>query len=64
LICLDLFALVEKSNNNTREVRIALTIDSPQSAPGVISRGAIQQRTPFVSNIAQTASAAGLSSVE
>jgi hypothetical protein len=64
LICLDLFALVEKTNNNTRDDRIPLTIDSPQSAPGMISRGAIQQRTSLFSNIAQTASAAGLSSVE
>jgi len=40
---------------------MAWMIDSPQSAPGRMSRGAIQQRTPLFSIVAHIASAMGLS---
>jgi len=43
---------------------IASMIDSPQSAPGTMSRGAIQQRTPSASSTAQMAVATVLSRAE
>jgi hypothetical protein len=61
LICCDSLACAENTNTNTRDAWIAEMIDSPQSAPGAMSRGAIQQRIPLASSVAQTASPTGLS---
>ena len=43
---------------------MASMIDAAQSAPGAISRGAYQQRTPSCSKRAQMASATALSFLE
>jgi hypothetical protein len=48
----------------TRQLSRAATIDSLQSLPGVMLRGAIQQRSPFASSAAQVVSAATLSLLE
>ena len=60
-ICCELLAFEENTSTKTRAALSASTIDSPQSAPGRISRGAIQQRIPFASRTAQAASAMCLS---
>ena len=54
-------AFLEKTSTKTRDSLIASMIDSPQSALGNMSRGAIQQRMPLLSSVAQVASAVGLS---
>ena len=64
LICGDLFAAAEKTSTMTLLAPMASTIAAPQSRPGRMSRGAIQQRTPWRSSVAHTASATGLSAVE
>ena len=61
LICGEALALEENTSTKTRAWPRASTIDSPQSAPGRMSRGAIQQRTPADSRMAQAASAVSLS---
>jgi len=50
-----------KTRRIIRASRIASTMEAAQSCPGLISRGAIQQRIPLDSSTAQVASAAGLS---
>ena len=45
----------------TRASVMACTMDAPQLLPGIISRGATQQRMPCDSNFAHTASAIVLS---
>ncbi len=62
--CGDWLAWDEKTRTMTRDWWIASTIEAPYSAPGMTSRGAIQQRIPSDSSIAQAASAVGLSRVE
>jgi hypothetical protein len=64
LICGDSFACCEKISTSTLAPVIAVTIDSPQSIPGTMSRGAIQHRMPACSSVAQAASAEALSGCE
>ena len=64
LICFDEFALAEKMSTMTFAPLIASMMAAPQSRPGTMSRGAIQQESPRCSSPAQTASATGLSAVE
>jgi hypothetical protein len=64
LICGDSFACCEKISTSTLAPVIAVTIDLPQSIPGTMSRGSIQQRMPACSSVAQAASAAALSGCE
>jgi len=51
----------EYTSTSALEPAMASMIASLQSAPGRTSRGAIQQRRPFASSVAQRASAVGLS---
>ena len=59
--CRDALVCPENTTTITREVWMAPTIASLQMAPGTMSRGANQQRTPACSRRATTASAIGLS---
>ncbi len=54
-------AFFERINTTTRELRIALTMEAPQLAPGRMSRGAAQQRIFRASRYAHVASAMVLS---
>jgi hypothetical protein len=63
-ICGESFAFAEYTRTITRLALMASTMAPPQSTPGRMSRGAIQQRMPLFSSVAQTASAVGLSSDE
>ena len=60
----ELFACLDSNKSMTLVCSIAVTIDSPQSEPGRISRGAIQHLMPLASRRAQAASAARLSAEE
>ena len=64
ITCGERFECIEKISSSTRLSRIAWTIALAQLAPGKTSRGAIQQRTPLASRVAQAASAVVLSSDE
>jgi hypothetical protein len=64
LIWGELFACLESNKSKTLVCSIAVMIDSPQSEPGRISRGAIQHLMPLASRTAQAASAARLSAEE
>jgi hypothetical protein len=48
----------------TRHWSIASMMAAPYSPPGLMSRGAIQHRTPALSSVAQAAFAAVLSLLE
>ncbi len=63
-ICGESLALAEKIRIIARQSAMAETMASPHSAPGTMSRGAIQQRMPAASSVAHAASAVGLSWVE
>jgi hypothetical protein len=60
-ICGDVFAFSEKTSTIMRDWPMALTIDLAQPMPGMMSRGAIQQRKPRPSSAVQTASPAAMS---
>ena len=60
-ICCEEFALALNTSTMALDCSIASMIDSAQDAPGRMSRGAIQHRTPRASSNAQTASAVTLS---
>jgi hypothetical protein len=60
----DSFVFDEKISTITRALLMASMMASPHSAPGEMSRGAIQQRMPAASSVAQAASAADLSICE
>jgi hypothetical protein len=63
-ICGESLAFAEKIRMSTRQWLMPSIIASPHSAPGTMSRGAIQHRIPDPSSAAQVASAAALSWVE
>ena len=62
-ICGDEFARDEKIRTITRHWSSASMMEAPQSEPGRMSRGAIQQRMPDDSSAAHAASATALSSL-
>ena len=62
--CRDVDLVVVATPVATIAPLIASMIAAPQSSPGRMSRGAIQQESPRCSSPAQTASATGLSAVE
>src|SRR5213594_4877683 len=64
LICGEASAFREKIRTIMRLDSIASMIDSPQSAPGTTSRGAIQHVTESASSRAMIASATALSFIE
>jgi hypothetical protein len=64
LIWCESLALLEKTSTMMGQASMASTIDSVQSEPNATSRGAIQQRMPLASRMAQTASAVILSWLE
>ena len=63
-ICRESLALAEKISTITRHRSIASMMACPYSWPGLMSRGAIQHRTPARSSTALAASAAVLSLLE
>ena len=63
-ICGEALALAVKTSTIIRHCSMASMMASPHSMLGITSRGAIQQRMPFDSSMAQTASAVALSFAE
>ena len=63
-ICGDSLACPEKIRTITSALEIASTIAPPQSVPAMMSRGAIQQRSPLASSPRHTLSATSLSLLE
>jgi hypothetical protein len=64
MTCFELFEFNEYTRTNTFDDLIPSMMASAKSTPGVIFRGAIQQRIPFPSRTEQTLSAAALSILE